>query len=61
MARLRRRGGRRGGKTYKNFAGMGADFSLAIRELIKAQAVGITLYAEDIFESLVEKDSSRYR
>ena len=55
MPRLRRRGGRRGGKTYQNFQGMGADFSLAIRELIKAQAIGITLYAEEIFESLLEK------
>ena len=34
---------------------MGADFSLAIRELIQAQAIGITMYAEEIFESLVEK------
>ena len=47
MARRRR--------VYKNFKGMGADFSRAIRELIRAQAIGITMYFEEVFESLVEK------
>ena len=42
-------------KVYKNFAGMGADFSRAIRELIRAQAIGITMYFEEVYESLVEK------